>query len=424
MEAASIAAKDAFVKLISNSLLSWLVWHCHSGPWLTTPKFRVVPSPERVLPFCKGLLERRDCRSIELQHQVRLSLGESSVNDAPRSCEKPLFKRLHSLCLAGLLVVSGGAPAQDPRAEQLTALRSVDRQVATIGHRLAVRNVDLCRELQWLPGVAIHDLSQYGDSYREAAIRAFGLDRGPGVLALAAAGPAEKAGLRLDDIIVAADAEPLVQARSDSRRTFHHAERILDAVDRAFADGRARLSVLRGSEALTVSVAAEQGCQSRFQLIPSSQLNARADGRYVQVTTAISEYVQDEQELAAVLAHEFAHNVMRHRARLDEAGVARGFFGNFGRNARLIRETEAEADRLSVYLLDRAGYDPAAAVRFWSRFGRRGLNFLGSPTHPNWRARIALFEAEIARIRAARAAGQVPTPTFFDPDAPVPGRSG
>ena len=76
----------------------------------------------------------------------------------------------------------------------------------------------------------------------------------------------------------------------------------------------------------------------------------------------------------------------RHRVRLDAgAACARGFLGNFGRNARRIRETEVEADRLSVYLMERAGYDPEAAVRFWSRFGRRGLNFLGSPTHPNWR---------------------------------------
>jgi beta-barrel assembly-enhancing protease len=336
----------------------------------------------------------------------------------------PLLNRLHLLSLAALLVISGAARSQDPRAEQLIALRSVDQQVATIGHRLAVANADLCRELQWLPGFAVHDLSQYGDSYREGAIRAFGLDRGPGVLALASTGPAEQSGLRLDDIIVAADAEPLVQARTASRRTFDETERVLDALDRAFADGRAQLSVLRGREQLTVRVAAEQGCQSRFQLIPSRRLNARADGRYVQVTTAISEYVQDEQELAAVLAHEFAHNVLRHRVRLDAAGVARGFFGNFGRNARLIRETEAEADRLSVYLLDRAGYDPAAAVRFWSRFGRRGLNFLGSPTHPDWRARIALFQAEIARIHAARAAGQMPMPGFFDPHLPIARPSG
>jgi predicted Zn-dependent protease len=135
----------------------------------------------------------------------------------------------------------------------------------------------------------------------------------------------------------------------------------------------------------------------------------------VQVTTAIAAYVADDDELAAVLAHEFAHNILGHRVRLDAARVSRGFFGNFGRSAARIRETEIEADRFSVYLLDRAGYDPAAAVRFWTRFGQRGLNFLGSPTHPNWRARIASFETEIAAIRRAHMQGTEPVPPFRAP---------
>jgi predicted Zn-dependent protease len=191
---------------------------------------------------------------------------------------------------------------------------------------------------------------------------------------------------------------------------------ILDAVDAAFVDGAAEIEIQRAGTRLMLHVATEPGCASRFQLIPSRSLNAEADGRYVQVTTAIAEYVADDAELAAVLAHEFAHNILGHRVRLDAARVSRGFFSNFGRNARSIRETEIEADRYSIYLLDRAGYDPEAAVRFWSRFGRRGLNFLGSPTHPNWRNRIALFEAEIAAIRRAHAEGRDPVPPF-DPGA-------
>jgi predicted Zn-dependent protease len=149
-------------------------------------------------------------------------------------------------------------------------------------------------------------------------------------------------------------------------------------------------------------------------------MNAQADGVYVQVTTALAEYAEDEAELAAVLAHEFAHNVLGHRVRLNQAGVQRGVFANFGSNARRIRETEIEADRLSVYLMEQAGYDPQGAVRFWSRFGRRGLNFLGSPTHPNWRLRVQSLETEIAKIRAARAAGRAPVPDFVALPHPAP----
>jgi hypothetical protein len=309
---------------------------------------------------------------------------------------------------------AGGA-AQEPADRSLLAMRALDQRVAAIGYRLAVAGRALCRRIDNLPGFAVHDLSQYGADFRPAAIRSFGLDAGPGVLALVPGGPADRAGMRLDDVLLSLDGRALPHGDPGRDRSFDRMAQILDAIDVAFADGNAEIEVRRGGARLVLHVASEPGCASRFQLIPSGRLNAEADGRYVQVTTAIAAYVADDAELAAVLAHEFAHNILGHRVRLDASRVSRGFFGNFGRSARNIRETEIEADRFSVYLLDRAGYDPEAAVRFWTRFGQRGLNFLGSPTHPNWRSRIALFETEIAAIGAARADGRDPVPPFAAP---------
>lgn len=319
--------------------------------------------------------------------------------------------RLLAASLALNLAVAP-ATAADSRVDGLVAMRAFDQRVATIGFRLATANRDRCARQVWLPGLELHDISQYGADWREAARAAFGLGDDPAILALAAGGPAERAGLRLDDRVLSLDGvamPPLGDARA---ATFDREARILDAIDAAFADGGAWVALTRDGAPMTVEVRGELGCPTRFQLIPSTRLNALADGRYVQVTTALADYVADDDELAAVLAHEFAHNVLRHRARLDDAHVSRGFLGNFGRNARLIRATEDEADRLSVYLLDRAGYDIEAPVRFWSRFGRRGLSFLNAPTHSNWRRRVELFEGEIAHIRAARAAGTVAEPDF------------
>lgn len=316
------------------------------------------------------------------------------------------------LALAG---AAGAARAQEGAEASLVATRALDQRVATIGHRLAVASRDLCRDRANLAGFAVHDLSQYGADFRPAAIRAFGLEAGPGVLAVVPGGPADRAGLRLDDVLLSLDGEALPHGDPGRDRSFDRMAQILDAIDAAFADGAADVAIRRGGAPLILHIGTEPGCASRFQLILSRGMNAAADGRYVQVTNALAAYAADDAELAGVLAHEFAHNLLGHRVRLDQAGVSRGFFGNFGRSARNIRTTEIEADRMSVYLMERAGYDPAAAVRFWSRFGRRGLNFLGSPTHPNWRSRIALLEAEIGAIRSARAAGRVPVP-------PVSGR--
>jgi len=324
--------------------------------------------------------------------------------------------RLLIVLLVSALAASP-APAESPLARSLLAMRGFDQRVATTGFRLAVANRDWCDDPVWLPGLELHDITQYGADWRQAAAEAFGLDDDPAVLALAATGPAVRAGLRVDDHVTSLDGAPPPTAAGVAQGSFDRESRILDALDIAFADGRAAIGIRRDGVASTVDVRADRGCPTRFQLIPSTRLNALADGRYVQVTTALADYVADDDELAAVLAHEFAHNLLHHRARLDAAHVSRGLLGNFGRNARLIRATEDEADRLSVYLMDRAGYDPEAAVRFWSRFGRRGLSFLSAPTHSNWRRRITLFETEIARIRQARTAGRRPVPDFVQPPA-------
>ena len=323
------------------------------------------------------------------------------------------FFRCGLLPAALALLPVAARPAEPVDLESsLAGLRALDQRVASIGFRLATAGLDFCSDRQWRWGFAVHDLSQYGASYRPAAIRRFGLDAGPAVLALAAGGPAERAGLRADDVLLRLDGEPLPAPPARSRRSFDQVERILDALDRAFADGVAAIEVRRGAERLTVTIRAERGCATQFQVIPSSGMNAHADGRYVQISSALAAYAGDDQQLAAILAHEFAHNVLHHRLRLDAADASRGSRGGFGHDARQVRETEAEADRLSVYLLDRAGYDPAAAVRFWRRFGHRGLNFIGSPTHGNPHHRIETMEREIAIIARARAAGRVPVPDF------------
>lgn len=308
---------------------------------------------------------------------------------------------------------AAAAPGAADRTASLLAMRELDRRVATAGHRLAVGAADLCAERESHYGFFIHDLSQYGAAHRPAAIRAFGLDRGPAVLALAADGPAERAGLAPDDAILAVDGAPLPAAALAPDAAFAGVERMIGAIEQAFGDGAAEIEVLRGGERHSIRVAAETGCVTRFQLIPSAELNARADGRYVQLSTAIGGYVADEAELAAVVAHELAHNILQHRRRLDAAGVARGLLRNFGGHARLFRQTEDEADRLSIHLLDRAGYDPRAAIRFWRRFGPRGLGLFGSPRHHGWRDRIASFEEEIAALAAARAAGERTLPAFW-----------
>ena len=153
-----------------------------------------------------------------------------------------------------------------------------------------------------------------------------------------------------------------------------------------------------------IRVQADAGCASRFQVVPSLKRAAKADGRYVQLTTALVEFTRDDDELAALVAHELAHNILQHRARLNEAGVDREAPIRSARDAELFQLTEFEADRLAIHLMARAGYDPAAAVRLWTRQSREPQG-IRTGSHPSWASRIRVMRAEIAAIAAAKAKG-------------------
>ena len=79
----------------------------------------------------------------------------------------------------------------------------------------------------------------------------------------------------------------------------------------------------------------------------------------------------------------------------------------FGKGGAAIRASEIAADRLSLYVLDRAGYSPDDAVAFWTKFLRANdLGILSDRTHPGWKTRVAALHAELARLKALKASSR------------------
>ncbi len=300
-------------------------------------------------------------------------------------------------------------------ARSLVALRAMDARVLTIGHRLAVANADLCPDRAIAPGIVVHGLSQYGPDHRQAAKAAFGLGEQPAILALARGGAAAAAGLREDDQLIRVGDGIFAPDAPGEASSYAVVGGWTVQLEKGLQAGTVPVDILRNGQKLTVSISPEQGCPSRFQVVVASRFGGKADGNYVQLTSNLVHRVQDDGELAAVLAHELAHNILRHRDRLNEAGVSRGVLKYFGKNASSIKQTEIEADRLSVYLLERAGYPPAAAEAFWRRFGpQHPWGPFGTPTHPGWRSRAQSLAEEAAELKRRKDAGETrPLPDFM-----------
>ncbi len=244
-------------------------------------------------------------------------------------------------------------------------------------------------------GVAVHTLDVYRGRYRTTARQLWRLDRGAGILAVAPDSPAEAAGLRANDIVSAIDDSPPVRPRPGEIGSVV----VLAQLTTALSDGAVVLQTGRGA----LHIAARQACASRFEVTTNDDLVAQADGKAIQISAKLVEQADTDDALAAVLAHELAHNVLRHRARLEavQGGTRDRMFWS--------REVEIEADRFALRLLSRAGFSIDAAIHFWTDYVQRlARGVSGRGTHPDWQARLSAMRDEAHLIHANASSGNTP----------------
>lgn len=154
-----------------------------------------------------------------------------------------------------------------------------------------------------------------------------------------------------------------------------------------------------------------------FNVIQDDTPNAFAlPGGKVGVNTGLFKVAKNDDQLAAVMAHEVGHAIARHGAERisQQMAVQLGLssLGLMGENAAQYTEVaatlatlgiilpysrtqEAEADHIGVIMMAKAGYDPRAAVTLWENFaklgGDRQPEFLS--THPAPTSRIKNLQA-------------------------------
>ena len=308
-----------------------------------------------------------------------------------------------SLVLAALCLSAGAIAA--PEAP-LLALQSMDERVATVAHRLALANADICPRTMPLSGMLLHSLDQYPAGDRRLIAAVFGVGEQPAVLTLVRGSPADRAGLRTRDAIHSIGGRAIPPARSGNKASYARVQAVEEILLASMAAGPVEIEFSRDGSRRSAILQPETGCLSRVQLVPSSKLNAKADGTYAQLTTGIVEQVRSDHELALVVAHEMAHNALGHRVRLDRQKVSRGVLRGLDGSAAKIRQTETEADYLALYMLARAGYDPEVAAPFWQRVGPSGfLEMFSDGTHPGRAARIAATARTIEEIRRKQRQG-------------------
>jgi Zn-dependent protease with chaperone function len=200
------------------------------------------------------------------------------------------------------------------------------------------------------------------------------------------------------------------------------------------ADGASRIAAVarRVSDAAQPVCAAHLGraCPLQVELDPSGVPRAQATGSgRIVVTAGMVRLLEEDDALAAVVAHEAGHHLAGHIGRRFVRGLAAGTaasavlgavlpFGGLlgwalGQGAaeagagasRLAfsKEEEREADYLAAYLVARAGYDPERAGRLWGLLAphERGRETGPLDTHPAGADRLAAWRRAVEEIRGS-----------------------
>lgn len=161
-----------------------------------------------------------------------------------------------------------------------------------------------------------------------------------------------------------------------------------------------------------------------FYIINTDQVNAFAlPGGYIFVTRGMMDFVDDDDELAAVIGHEIVHVALKHGVVLYKKSM-KSMMVNLlillltqepnlvlanemyqqGQNELFGRKAELDSDRVGMDYMIKSGYDPAAQSRLMEKLYRieqhRAPIFDGYfEVHPPTDERVGIIDAHLKQLR-------------------------
>ncbi|MCE9523831.1 MAG: M48 family metalloprotease [Alphaproteobacteria bacterium] len=215
-------------------------------------------------------------------------------------------------------------------------------------------------------------------------------------------GPAAPAGLTVGSIVTHVNGRPLQEGKGAT-------ERFVAYSNAGAREGPVRVQLASGD---TLTLTPQTVCEFPTLLVRSPEINAAADGRLLAITTSLFELTRSDDELAVILGHELAHNLLGHLKKFSEAqkkpgglldAFVRATIGTAVASAKSTPysiEFEREADYVGLHIAARAGYDITAAASLWRRLNETLRATSVIKTHPSGPERLQAIEATIAEIKA------------------------
>ena len=308
-------------------------------------------------------------------------------------------------------VVSQAEPASHVMLRNLVSMQD---RLYRVTAPLLVSNAELCKgNARNLVGFTAKNKYSYSAELSNAAESLLRFDEQLQITGVLPKSGAAKGGIKRGDKLLAIEGKP-VPAGEDAER---QAAMLLLPLMRNRPN--IKLTVQRDGSVLPLTIALTRACAFGVELGNADHVNAYNDGRRVLITRGMMNFVQSDIELAYVLAKELAHNALRHASKQNMTGTVGEIMDNLVRLQpdlstmagtagikSMPLELEAEADRLALYMLARAGYNLSAVPRFWERLASQYppsvLNGYYA-IHPGIAQRLPAIEKTLSEIKSKQA---------------------
>ena len=305
--------------------------------------------------------------------------------------------------------------------ETLAHMVDLQDRLYRVAAPLLIDNADLCRaQARSLLGFTAKNKYSYPGEYADAAQAVLGYGDRLEVSGVLSNSGAARAGLRKGDGLIAVEGKNLP--------TGPNAETEAATILGPLVGSHAALgmTVARSGATHTLNVPVTRACAFKIDIGNSDNVNSYADGQRVMITRGMVNFAGSDEAIAFVLAKDIASNV------LGQAGALRSSYtiGSIIDNLVSVKpdlsmligsagvkpvpqEMDAEADRLALYMLARAGYNIEHAHAFWqhlaTQYPASVMNGY-TATHPGIAYRLAAIDKTVAEIKAKQAAKKPLTP--------------
>lgn len=319
------------------------------------------------------------------------------------SCAAPVTKR-HS--------VNAQAMANEAEMQRVIALQAQknrQERLSNVAQPIMIANVQLCGEkTKHIYGFQPVVVESFSKQYQAAAKKGLKASSTPSVLYTIKGTPAARAGIKPGDVFLGVNDEPIPVGKKSL-------EKLSELLQKS--NGVVSLRMARpGRGEYRADLRGVMSCDFPVIVSDMDGINAYADGEAIYFTKDMMRFAENDSELAVIMGHELAHNIMGHIDKKTTNAIGgmlvdillaatlgvdtQAAFTKIGAQA-YSQDFEAESDYVGLYLTARGGYPVKNAPYFWRRMAAEhpgNIKTNHSATHPPTPERFLTLERTVREI--------------------------